>query len=266
MLFVFYPHTFDKLAYEDGVVENLSAIALVLASIAMLAVGFKKIGRKAPFLMSVAILAGFVFFIIGMEEISWGQRVLEVETNEFFLEHNMQNEMNLHNLNTHLSETIYYFGAFLMLIVMPFFREGMKKLLRKVNLEKLKPLLPSAWLVVPFAVIAGFVKTSSYDQSIFTLIPAITTPAILICILAVGTKKYDAKTLVSALISLIVVTTGLVMFSLYDYSSNSVRNWTATEWKELFIALGLLIYAVDLYLRPEDIKSKLPLRQSPTSA
>lgn len=250
-LFIFYPQIFDQLAYEDGVVENISAAALVLASLTMLLVAFKRFGRKAPLLMAMSVLAAVVFFVIGMEEISWGQRILNIESSEFFLENNMQNEMNLHNLNTPLSETVYYFGAFLLLIIIPFFNDGTKRLLNRLKLKSLSPLLPSPWLVVPFAVMVGFVKTISYDQSIFTLIPVLLTPAILMAIAAVGLKKYNAKTLVSALVSLAVVCVGVVLFSLYDYSANDIRNWTATEWKEMFIAIGIFVYALDLLLIPK---------------
>lgn len=255
-LFIFWPGVFDELAYEDSVVENISAAALVLASLTMLLVAFKKFGLKSPLLMSLSIFAAMLFFVIGMEEISWGQRILNIESSEFFLENNMQNEMNLHNLNTHLSETVYYFGALLLLIVIPFFNNATKQLLTRFKLKPLIHLLPSPWLVVPFAVMVGFVKTASYDQSIFTLIPVLVTPPILIAIAAIGLKKYNAKTLFSALISLVVVCVGVVLFSLYDYSTNGIRNWTATEWKELFIAIGIFVYALDLLLRPATNQQK----------
>ncbi len=44
------------------------------------------------------ILAGFMFLFGAGEEISWGQRIFNIETPEFFKKHNAQKEMNLHNL------------------------------------------------------------------------------------------------------------------------------------------------------------------------
>lgn len=37
-------------------------------------------------------------FVVAMEEISWGQRLLGYETPRYFLEHNYQKELNLHNV------------------------------------------------------------------------------------------------------------------------------------------------------------------------
>lgn len=39
-------------------------------------------------------------FYVAMEEISWGQRILKIPTTEFFKTHNIQKEMNFHNLLT----------------------------------------------------------------------------------------------------------------------------------------------------------------------
>jgi len=39
-------------------------------------------------------------FYVAMEEISWGQRILELQTPDFFRKHNIQKEINIHNLFT----------------------------------------------------------------------------------------------------------------------------------------------------------------------
>jgi len=39
-----------------------------------------------------------LFFVIAGEEISWGQRILGIETPESFAAHNVQQEINLHNI------------------------------------------------------------------------------------------------------------------------------------------------------------------------
>ena len=42
-----------------------------------------------------------LIFIFGAgEEISWGQRIFNVESSEYFLENNAQGETNLHNMTT----------------------------------------------------------------------------------------------------------------------------------------------------------------------
>ena len=52
-------------------------------------------------------------FYVAMEEISWGQRILGISTPEFLKEHNLQGEINFHNLltgpySTVLKDTIAY--------------------------------------------------------------------------------------------------------------------------------------------------------------
>jgi hypothetical protein len=47
----------------------------------------------------VGILAIILVFIFGAgEEISWGQRIFNVESSQYFLENNAQGETNLHNM------------------------------------------------------------------------------------------------------------------------------------------------------------------------
>ncbi len=51
-------------------------------------------GRLPWFLLGVGIFC----FLVAMEEISWGQRVLGYRPPSYFLEHNFQQELNLHNV------------------------------------------------------------------------------------------------------------------------------------------------------------------------
>jgi len=44
------------------------------------------------------LLVGLFCFVVGMEEISWGQRVLGFRPPAYFLEHNFQQELNFHNV------------------------------------------------------------------------------------------------------------------------------------------------------------------------
>ena len=83
---------------EDGLVENLTALFLLGWS----AVGvYRSIGHyrlKAWKPMLTWSVIALLFFFGAGEEISWGQRIFEIETPRFFAEKNIQNEMNLHNL------------------------------------------------------------------------------------------------------------------------------------------------------------------------
>jgi len=104
MLFgIYFSHTnlpyFNEIyTVEDGVVESLSVVALLTASIICVVRIFRlRSLRSRWFLLCTGILGTLFFFGAG-EEISWGQRILGVESPEFFKANNAQQETNLHNL------------------------------------------------------------------------------------------------------------------------------------------------------------------------
>jgi hypothetical protein len=88
-----------RLTQEDSFVEYMSA-AIYLMSMAIsisISICFLRQKKKLMF-ASYTFLACGMFFIFG-EEISWGQRILNVSSPDFFLEHSSQQEINLHNLH-----------------------------------------------------------------------------------------------------------------------------------------------------------------------
>lgn len=83
---------------EDGELENLTALGLLAGSV-LLFVKLKRLRKSKNTLwtaVTVIMILG-LFFGFG-EEISWGQRIFGIESNEFFSQNNAQNETNLHNL------------------------------------------------------------------------------------------------------------------------------------------------------------------------
>lgn len=88
---------FDEVyTVEDGFVENGSAIFLFISSMLLLYRFFKLFKYKKT-LWKVGILAMSIVFIFGAgEEISWGQRIFDIQSSEYFLQNNAQQETNLH--------------------------------------------------------------------------------------------------------------------------------------------------------------------------
>lgn len=86
------------LAKEDGPIEWLTVIGLLLSF--LVAIGRVITLRKSKnvgFLVVWGFLALVCFFGAG-EEISWGQRIFNIESSEWFKQNNAQQETNLHNL------------------------------------------------------------------------------------------------------------------------------------------------------------------------
>jgi hypothetical protein len=93
------PDTFTTvLAQEDGIYEWLTVLALSMSFVMCVhrVVVLRK-EKNAAFIGVWCFLALVCFFGAG-EEISWGQRIFNVESSEWFKQNNAQSETNLHNL------------------------------------------------------------------------------------------------------------------------------------------------------------------------
>ena len=105
---------------EDGLVEWLTFLELLAMSgysfVMTAHLGHSEGERVAR---RVWLFFGLLFLFGAMEEISWGQRILGIESPEWFLKHNRQFETNLHNLviyGVNLNKVI--FGRFLGIMVL----------------------------------------------------------------------------------------------------------------------------------------------------
>lgn len=140
---------FQFITGEDGVIESMSALLLFGCSIVSAMLSFKFSDQKARVLMHRLFALGF-FVMLG-EEISWGQRLLNLETPAPIKGINLQDETNLHNLfgffTTHLLLLIvFFYGVIIPLLSYknPFFR----KLFNFIGLPVASPGLSIGFLVV----------------------------------------------------------------------------------------------------------------------
>lgn len=88
---------------ENGLFENLTAVAFLMASIILARVYLtddtgNRIGKFVTRRNIFVLLLAIVFFFGAGEELSWGQHMLGFEPPDFIAEHNRQGELNLHNL------------------------------------------------------------------------------------------------------------------------------------------------------------------------
>lgn len=97
---------------EDHLGEWLQvAFCLAIGVVALKT--FRLTSRK--WLSASLLFAGLGMIFVGGEEISWGQRVFNFQSSEFFFLRNYQNETNLHNLLPLESNLIpYYIAAFVL--------------------------------------------------------------------------------------------------------------------------------------------------------
>ena len=115
-------HTSFKEYYvvEDGFTEWSTVFVLLIG----IFVCFRRVwllkDQKAWLFLFMTSLLGLFFFFGAGEEISWGQRIFNVESSEFFSQNNAQGETNLHNLvvnDTKLNKVIFGRGIGILLLL-----------------------------------------------------------------------------------------------------------------------------------------------------
>lgn len=125
---------------EDGFIEWLTVLPLLI--IVVVAISYLvKLSSKKSWLFSVTmcVLALLCFFVAG-EEISWGQRIFQIESSSFFKKNNAQAETNLHNLvvggvkvNKLIFSQLLILGAVIYLTVFPYLFKNKNWFKRLVN-------------------------------------------------------------------------------------------------------------------------------------
>ncbi len=96
-LFYYSNSVYNLFVEEDGIIEYLTAIFLLSISIFLI----KKLLEMKDIISvnNFGIIMFSIMFFFGFgEEISWGQRIFNIETPPFFNENNLQSETNIHNL------------------------------------------------------------------------------------------------------------------------------------------------------------------------
>lgn len=86
---------YDRLLEEDGAVEYATSVLLAgAAALFAVAAWQRRRGDARYFLATLSVL----LLIAAMDEISWGQRIFDVPTPQFFVERSDQEEINIHNV------------------------------------------------------------------------------------------------------------------------------------------------------------------------
>ena len=84
---------------EDGILEYLTAVLLfIIGAVSLRRIVLYRHLQKFMFLCTNGAIVLLMFFGAG-EEISWGQRIFDIESTDYFLAYNRQGELNLHNMS-----------------------------------------------------------------------------------------------------------------------------------------------------------------------
>lgn len=235
----------DNLSREDRLIEDFSFLFLVTSAACLLVTTLLLLRRREVVTSIIAGLMAMLFFVIGMEEISWFQRELDVESSEFFRNLNGQGEMNFHNIYTHESEDIYYLGGFLLLGIVPFFREQIGVLLDRIGISAARVLLPPVWLIAPFMLAGAFVSQGFAARAANVTI-VVGSLILLIGLMHRHMQQKEWAGFAQAVCSFVLMVVGIVLILSLDFVSQNVRPWIGKEYQEFYIAWGLAAYGASV--------------------
>jgi hypothetical protein len=146
----------ERYIVEDGPIEWLTVAGLLIGMFVCFYRSFTNFRKRNILFHITTIGLGLLLFFVAGEEISWGQRIFNIQSSEYFTQNNLQGETNLHNLeingvklNKVVFSVILFSAVALYLIATP--------LLYRLN-NTMRDFINYAGIPVPKVFhIAGFV-------------------------------------------------------------------------------------------------------------
>jgi len=241
--FLLAPATFSRMSLEDGFVEWASALLPIVASLLLFWCWARTVtrgGKAISWIGAALLLSAALLFALGMEEISWMQRIFGFPTPEA-LSGNIQHELNLHNLATNQVGTLHKLAGFAFLILLPFINATVPQAAR---IGGLAPLIPSRCVALVAAPLAAL-NYNGWDLPAMQMTTYLTVGIVLYFAWRARRDKRSAETLLCAGLAIAIIAAQVLFIALGDRFE---RIWDVTEYKELFIALGLFVWAVEVFM------------------
>jgi len=246
-IYLFSPRIFYILCTEGLLVESTSATLYFLNCFLFLYIAsllYKHSKYNKIIHLTTALLFACVFFVIGMEEISWLQQILSFKTPALFSK-NIQGEVSLHNFASDQFENVYYFASFAFLILIPFLGE-------RISILKQKPIFSFFW-PSPFILFASAIMVAyNYDMwNILFIQLSFFITLFIIVYYAWSHINMDYNPTFLFLI-IAVITSTQILYILFG--ERFVRLWDITEYKEFFIPLSFLFFSLEVLQKAKIIR------------
>jgi hypothetical protein len=238
-------NSFSLHAREDGAVET-AQVGMLLAAAGLLAQRSMRGLLRASTIRTSALLAGLgalALLVVVLEEVSWGQRLLDFEAGSAF-SLNQQGETNLHNFSTHEFEAAYYSGLFVGLVLLAYLGDRTGLFARS---REFVDFVPSTAVLFAAAPMVAF-NYGEWNQPVVQL-AVFTTVAILAAILVeeVRLRRHSWAVIAPGFALAGVL---LIQGALLIEGDAMLRWWQNTEYKELLGTLALLLWAIEVARRP----------------
>lgn len=163
----FYNHSLlTWITREDSVSESVSAICYLIAACIFFVEWIRR-GFRNIFVLGYALL----FLVVGGEEISWGQRIIDIQTPEALKELNVQKETNLHNIDG-IHQHVRSIGLLVVLtiaVLMPLTQRWIRSF-RELYTRLMIPVIP-LW-TLPITILAFLFMAAPrifWNKTVFTL-------------------------------------------------------------------------------------------------
>ncbi len=180
------------------------------------------------------IIFSILGLLAGMEEISWGQQIFHFPSSTFFIEHNMQEETNLHNLvDANLFSSVLYSSIYIFLVFIPLLFK-ISPYLQKFELLKYFDINPHTILIVLF----GSLFQLYFYNDMGVIVDMITyILALALFGYFLKTQKNDIWLKIHFITILVATTISISSYKIYSFFNMQY------EIRESFIELaGLLIF------------------------
>jgi hypothetical protein len=242
-----YENLLELMSQENGFFETISVVILFTIFIYGI-VSYIKNRDTLNRLVLFFILAFSLFaFLAGMEEISWGQQIFHFQSSEYFLEKNLQQETNLHNLiDANLFSSIIYTSIYTLFVFTPLLYKIFRSKLEHFRLLQYFDINPHTILVTLFASVFQLYFYSDIGVFVDMLSHLL---ALLLFAYFIWSSKRDFW--LSIHFITIVVATILSMLSCEVYSFHNMQY----EIRESFVVLSALLIFVEL-IHKEKVKKE----------
>lgn len=153
------PNLYLAVIAEDSWAEYFQFFSYLTAGFVLVASAHR--ARTGQRVVRVALaLCGIALMLVAAEEISWGQRILGIDTPESYQQINFQNELTLHNLDA-VQGYLHY--AYMVIGLAGGLGWLLARALRRVAwVERLRPWLPKWYLMGYFLPVFGFYFAHDY--------------------------------------------------------------------------------------------------------
>lgn len=233
-LFLFDTISYDLLSREDHIVEYLSSVFLLLSSL-FLIVAFIYIRKSKHlthrWLIILLPVVSAIFFVVAVEEISWGQRIFDLTTPDYLSSINDQNEINFHNINKKFFDRLLDWAIIIFVLI-----SSVLYLLKKE--ETLGVKNPDVFLVCAYTLVPFY-----RQEGVLGFYHLLYIPMALLLLNSIKNKS-PATILTLVITSLISVIVPIIHWK--NYHLFPLHNNSANEYREFLFCFCTLAYSYEI--------------------